>query len=37
MTEDQARALLAKLTYEEKLQLNELLKKLEAARKENTL
>ncbi len=28
--------LLAKLTYEEKLQLNELLKKLEAAREENT-
>ena len=35
MTEEEARAYISKLTYEEKLQLNELLKKLEAARERN--
>ena len=36
MTEAQARAILDQLTYEEKLQLNELLKRLEADREEAT-
>ena len=36
MTEAQARSLLEQLTYEEKLQRNEMLKQLEADREENT-